>query len=40
MVKDGIRLVLPNPHQGDISTGVLVRLLRQAGIEQATWEQL
>ena len=40
MRRDNIRLVLPNPHRGDISVGLLVRLLRQAGISQDEWERL
>jgi predicted RNA binding protein YcfA (HicA-like mRNA interferase family) len=40
MRKDGPPLILPNPHVGDISTGLLVRILRQAGIDREQWEQL
>ena len=40
MLKGGLRLVLPNPHRGDISTGLLTRLLRQAGITHQEWEGL
>jgi predicted RNA binding protein YcfA (HicA-like mRNA interferase family) len=31
---------IPNPHQGDIGTGLLNRLLKQAGISREEWEQL
>jgi predicted RNA binding protein YcfA (HicA-like mRNA interferase family) len=31
---------LPNPHQTDISTGLLARILREAGIERVDWETL
>lgn len=34
------RLVLPNPHKGDISTSLLVRILKQAGISREEWEAL
>jgi len=40
MRKEGPPLILPNPHQGDISTGLLTRILRQAGISREQWEQL
>ena len=33
-------LTIPNPHHGDISRDLLVRLLREAGIDRATWEAL
>lgn len=31
---------VPNPHQSDISTGLLGRILRQAGVEREEWEDL
>lgn len=40
MRKNGPPLVLPNPHEGDISMGLLTRILRQAGISREQWEQL
>lgn len=40
MVKDGPPLILPNPHQGDLSEGLLARILRQAGISREDWEEL
>ena len=39
MVKDGLRLRIPNPHQGDISPSLLQRLLQEAGITRTEWEQ-
>jgi predicted RNA binding protein YcfA (HicA-like mRNA interferase family) len=35
-----ITITIPNKHQGDISTNLLTRILKQAGIDRATWEQL
>jgi hypothetical protein len=32
------RVILPNPHEGDISVGLLARLLRNAGISRSEWE--
>lgn len=31
---------LPNPHQGDITTGLLFRILRDARISREEWETL
>jgi predicted RNA binding protein YcfA (HicA-like mRNA interferase family) len=39
MVKEQIRVVIPNPHRGDIEKGLLARILRQAGIPKEEWEQ-
>ena len=39
MFKGKLRLILPNPHRGDISKGLLSRLLRDAGIQEE-WESL
>jgi predicted RNA binding protein YcfA (HicA-like mRNA interferase family) len=40
MVRNDVTLRVPNPHRGDISTELLVRILRQAGIARAVWERL
>ena len=40
MIRSGPPLILPNPHKGDISTGLMVRILRQAGINREEWEKL
>ncbi len=40
MVKDGLRLRIPNPHAEDIGKPLLARLLREAGIDRADWERL
>jgi predicted RNA binding protein YcfA (HicA-like mRNA interferase family) len=39
MVKGNLRLALPNPHRGDIGVGLLVRILRQAGLSREEWER-
>ena len=31
---------LPNPHRGEISRGLLVRILREAGISRKQWESI
>jgi predicted RNA binding protein YcfA (HicA-like mRNA interferase family) len=38
--KEKITLIIPNPHQGDIGEGLMVRILKQAKIDRATWEKL
>lgn len=40
MTRGAVRLRLPNRHMGDIGPGLLVRILRQAGIERTDWEEL
>jgi len=37
MLRGDRRLILPNPHRGDIGVGLLSRLLRQAGITREEW---
>jgi len=39
-VKERITVWIPNPHQGDIGEAFLVRILKQAKIDRATWEKL
>jgi len=38
MLRDHLRLILPNPHRGDIGVALLARLLRQAAISREEWE--
>jgi predicted RNA binding protein YcfA (HicA-like mRNA interferase family) len=40
LLKDKIRLVLPNPHKSDISKDLLSKILKQAGISKEDWEKL
>jgi predicted RNA binding protein YcfA (HicA-like mRNA interferase family) len=40
MTRDGFRLIIPNPHKGDIRTPLLARILRQADISREEWEEL
>lgn len=40
MQKQDLVLTIPNPHRGDISIGLLIVLLRQAGISRREWERL
>jgi predicted RNA binding protein YcfA (HicA-like mRNA interferase family) len=40
MLKGELKLTIPNPHQGDISSSLLNRILRQANISRDEWEAL
>jgi len=40
MLKGSLRLRIPNPHRGEISMSLLAEILRQGGIERATWEAI
>jgi predicted RNA binding protein YcfA (HicA-like mRNA interferase family) len=40
MVKGDVTLRIPNPHQSDIGKELLMRILRQAGIDKNDWEKL
>ena len=37
MVRQSLRLILPNPHRGDISVDLLARILRQADVSRDEW---
>lgn len=38
--KDSLKVRIPNPHQGEISKNLLIRILKQAKIERKVWEDL
>ena len=38
MVKDGLKLHIPNPHRGDLSKYLLSEILRQANISSHEWK--
>ena len=40
LVKGQVRLVLPTPHQGEISKDLLARILKQANLTRDEWEKL
>jgi predicted RNA binding protein YcfA (HicA-like mRNA interferase family) len=40
MVRDEVRLIIPNPHEGDISKSLLAKILKQAQINRDEWEVL
>ncbi|MBI5470227.1 type II toxin-antitoxin system HicA family toxin [Candidatus Kaiserbacteria bacterium] len=37
MIKGAMTLTVPNPHEGDISRDLLMKVLRQAGISRSQW---
>lgn len=37
MLKNDIRLTIPNPHKHEISVDLLSRILKQAGISRQEW---
>ena len=40
MIREQLRVTIPNPHRSDIGRNLLARILRQAGVERETWEAL
>jgi predicted RNA binding protein YcfA (HicA-like mRNA interferase family) len=40
MIKDHLRVRIPNPHHSDIGKNLLRVILREAGISLAEWEDL
>jgi predicted RNA binding protein YcfA (HicA-like mRNA interferase family) len=37
MIRNNLRLTIPNQHREEISVDLLSRILRQAGIERTQW---
>ena len=40
MEKENIRLIIPNPHKGDIDVGLIRRILKQANISTEDWNSI
>jgi hypothetical protein len=40
MQRGQLKVRIPNPHQGDISVGLLKRILEEADVSLQEWEQL
>jgi len=40
MVKEDLRVRIPNPHNEDIGKNLLLRILQEAEIKRETWEKL
>lgn len=39
MVKDKLKVRIPNPHRGDISKHLIGEIIKQAGISVKDWEK-
>jgi len=39
MKKNGLKVIISNPHEGDISKHLLSEILRQAGISPRDWNK-
>jgi len=37
MRRGNLTVIIPNPHESEISVGFIIRLLRQAGITREEW---
>ncbi len=37
MLKEGLRLTIPNPHKQIVGVDLLIRILKQAGISRNEW---
>lgn len=40
MIKNDLKVRIPNPHRGDISRYLVSEILRQAGIDTGEWEKI
>ncbi|MDO8633206.1 MAG: type II toxin-antitoxin system HicA family toxin [Candidatus Wildermuthbacteria bacterium] len=40
MTRGSLKVHIPNPHEGDISTHLLAEILRQAGISLKEWNEV
>ncbi|MEG5115938.1 hypothetical protein QUB60_25005 [Microcoleus sp. A2-C5] len=40
MLKDSLRVTIPNPHPGDIGTNFLAKILGQVKVEISDWDKL
>jgi predicted RNA binding protein YcfA (HicA-like mRNA interferase family) len=37
MIRNDVSITIPNPHDGDISPDLLIRILKQARISRSDW---
>jgi predicted RNA binding protein YcfA (HicA-like mRNA interferase family) len=40
MIKEKLKVRIPNPHKSDIGENLLNRILKEIGIDRAEWENL
>jgi hypothetical protein len=38
MLRSDRRIILPNPHRGDVSGDLVARILSQAGVSRSEWD--
>jgi hypothetical protein len=38
LIRGSLKLRVPNPHAGDLSAGLVRRIIRQAGISDSDWD--
>ena len=38
VIKGQLKVHIPNPHTGDISVSLIIRILKQAGISKKEWD--
>ncbi|MEK6634887.1 MAG: type II toxin-antitoxin system HicA family toxin, partial [Planctomycetota bacterium] len=40
MIKEKLKIRIPNPHKSDISENLLNQILKEIGINKTKWEEL
>ncbi len=40
MIKNKLKVHIPNPHKGDISKYLVIEILRQTGISHKDWDEV
>ena len=40
MIKEKLKIRIPNPHKSDISENLLNQILKEIGIDKTKWEEL
>lgn len=40
MEKGTVRIIIPNPHKGDVDVGLIRRILKQAKINPGEWSKV
>ena len=40
MVRGDLVFTIPNPHRGDVSVGLLAKILTHAGVSREDWERI
>lgn len=39
LVKDALKIRIPNPHQGDVSKPLVIKIIHQVGISVEEWDK-